>query len=47
VNKTKISYLDLSWNPIAMRCTPVGAGCANCWHLAMVDHFSGKPRRLL
>lgn len=30
MNRTKIDYLDWSWNPIAMRCTHVSAGCANC-----------------
>ena len=43
MNKTNIEYLDLSWNPIAMRCTPVGAGCKNCWHLAMADRLAANP----
>ena len=30
----------LAWNPIAMRCNPVGDGCRNCWHLRMADRLS-------
>lgn len=37
MNKTNIEYLDYTWNPIAMRCTPVSEGCANCWHLKRAD----------
>jgi protein gp37 len=33
MNKTKIEYLTHTWNPLAMRCTPVSDGCKNCWHL--------------
>lgn len=47
MNKTKIEYLGYSWNPIAMRCTPVSEGCANCWHLDTNRRFklhSGPPR---
>ncbi len=40
MNKTKISYLSHTWNPIAMRCTPISAGCANCWHLAMAKRLA-------
>jgi protein gp37 len=40
---TDIPGLDLSWNPIAMRCTPVSAGCANCWHLRMATRLAGNP----
>jgi len=43
VNKTKIDYLDMTWNPIAMRCTPISEGCANCWHLRMADRFAANP----
>jgi len=32
-DNTKIDYLDASWNPITMTCTPVSDGCRNCWHL--------------
>lgn len=39
MNKTSIEYLTHSWNPIAMRCTPVSEGCAHCWHLRMADRF--------
>ncbi len=43
MNKTKIQYLDWTWNPIKMRCTPVSAGCANCWHLAMAKRLAKNP----
>ena len=39
MNKTDIEYLDYTWNPIAMRCTPVSEGCAHCWHLRMADRL--------
>lgn len=42
MNRTNIEYLDLSWNPIAMRCTPVSPGCANCWHLKMATRLAGN-----
>lgn len=42
MNKTKIEYLDMTWNPIAMRCTPVSPGCAHCWHLRMADRLAGN-----
>ena len=42
MNRTGIEYLDFTWNPIAMRCTPVGPGCTNCWHLAMADRLAGN-----
>lgn len=44
MNKTGIEYLDYSYNPIAMRCTPVSAGCANCWHLRMADRLAKNPK---
>jgi protein gp37 len=40
MNKTDIEYLSHSWNPIAMRCTPISAGCQNCWHLNVNKRFS-------
>jgi protein gp37 len=43
MNKTKIEYLDFTWNPIAMRCTPVSDGCRNCWHLAMAKRLTKNP----
>lgn len=42
--KTKIEYLDYSWNPIAMRCSRVSKGCANCWHLQMCDRLAGNGK---
>lgn len=44
MNKTAIEYLDYSWNPIAMRCTPTTEGCTNCWHLAMANRLAGNPK---
>jgi len=44
MNKTKIEYLDYSWNPIKMRCTPVSEGCQKCWHLAMLKRFPPKKQ---
>jgi protein gp37 len=42
MQKTKIEYLDYTWNPIAMKCDPVSEGCANCWHLNWVRRFGHK-----
>jgi len=44
MNKTKIEYLTHTWNPLAMRCTPVSKGCANCWHLRMADRLAKNPK---
>ncbi len=30
-----------SWNPLAMRCAPVGPGCKRCWHLRMANRLAG------
>jgi len=42
MQRTKIQYLDYTWNPIAMRCTSISSGCANCWHLAMAKRLAGN-----
>jgi protein gp37 len=44
VNKTNIEYLDYTWNPIVMRCTPVSEGCTNCWHLATAGRLAKNPK---
>jgi protein gp37 len=44
MNKTDIEYLTHTWNPIAMRCTKKGDGCANCWHLRMCDRLATNPK---
>lgn len=31
-----------SWNPIAMRCTPVGPACDRCWHLSMANRLAAN-----
>lgn len=43
MQRTKIEYLTHTWNPIAMRCTPVGPGCEHCWHLRMADRLKMNP----
>lgn len=43
MNKTGIEYLDYSWNPLAMHCTPVSAGCKHCWHLTMTKRLAANP----
>lgn len=43
MNKTTIEYLDYTWNPIAMRCTPVSIGCVNCWHLRLCNRMAANP----
>lgn len=43
MNKTSIEYLTHTWNPLAMRCTPVSQGCTNCWHLTMADRLAANP----
>lgn len=44
MNKTGISYLTHTWNPIAMRCDPVSEGCAHCWHLSMAKRHAANPQ---
>jgi protein gp37 len=41
MQQTTIEYLTHTWNPIAMRCTPVSRGCDHCWHLRMAKRLSG------
>ena len=40
MNRTGIEYLDFTWSPIAMRCTPCSPGCTNCWHIRTADRMS-------
>jgi protein gp37 len=42
MNKTKIDYLDYTWNPIAMRCTPISEGCRECWHLKAAKRLAAN-----
>jgi protein gp37 len=42
MNKTGIEYLTHTWNPVAMRCTKVSAGCLNCWHLRMANRHAAN-----
>ena len=39
MNRTTIEYLDYTYNPIAMRCTPIATGCKNCWHIRMCNRL--------
>ena len=41
--RTGINYVDVSWNPIVMRCTPVSDACTFCWHLAMCKRHAANP----
>ncbi|MBW2178750.1 MAG: DUF5131 family protein [Deltaproteobacteria bacterium] len=43
MNKTNIEYLDYTWNPLVMRCSPISTGCANCWHLVVADRLAVNP----
>lgn len=42
MNKTNIDYLSHSWNPIAMRCTPISEACEHCWHLRMANRLGAN-----
>ena len=44
MNKTSIEYLDYTWNPLAMRCTPCSSGCLNCWHLQLCRRLGNNPK---
>lgn len=44
MQKTAIEYLDYTWNPLAMRCSPVSEGCEHCWHLRMADRLAANPK---
>ena len=44
MNKTSIEYLDFSWNPLAMRCSPISDGCKHCWHLRAADRLATMPQ---
>ncbi len=41
MNRTKIEWCDWTWNPI-VGCSPVSAGCANCYAAALACRF-GLP----
>ena len=50
MQKTAIEYLKgpdgkegYSWSPIKMRCSPISAGCANCWHLRFAKRHAANP----
>lgn len=38
VNKTKIEWCDYTWNPI-VGCSPVSAGCENCYAAGIAKRF--------
>lgn len=39
MGKSRIPYLTDTWSPIT-GCTPVGAGCRNCWAQEVLTRFS-------
>lgn len=41
-DNTKIEWCDATWNPI-VGCTPVGAGCANCYAAREATRMAGNP----
>lgn len=43
MQKTNINYLTHTCNPLAMRCSTVSPGCANCWHLKLCDMHKKNP----
>jgi protein gp37 len=50
MNRSPIEWLrgpdgkeGFTWNPIRMRCTPISAGCANCWHLRFAKRHAANP----
>lgn len=43
-DKTNISYCDHTWSPWKV-CTPVSAGCQNCYASAMSKRFGGPEYR--
>lgn len=38
---TKIEWTDATWNPVT-GCTPIAAGCKNCWAKRMVGRLAGR-----
>jgi protein gp37 len=44
MQRTSIGYLTHTWNPIAMRCTPVSEGCRNCWAERMARRLASMPK---
>ena len=41
MSQTKIEWAEHVWNPVT-GCTPVGAGCDNCYAERMAGRFSGR-----
>lgn len=41
MNRTKIEWTDVSWNPVT-GCTPVSAGCGNCYGRRMATRLRGR-----
>jgi len=41
MNRTKIEWTDATWNPVT-GCTPVSAGCENCYARRMANRLRGR-----
>ena len=41
MGKSKIDWCDYVVNPV-VGCTPISAGCKNCYAKRMTDRFEGK-----
>ena len=44
MNRTNIEYLDYTWDP-THGCSPVSAGCRQCWALRMSKRLAGMGVR--
>lgn len=41
-DKSKIEWCDATWNPV-QGCTPISAGCKNCYARSIAERFRGTP----
>jgi protein gp37 len=41
MNNTSIEWTDATWNPVT-GCSPVSAGCQNCWAKRMAKRLAGR-----
>lgn len=47
MNRTNIDFLDYSWNPLCMRCTPISEGCEHCWHIRRAKMLTRNTKMTL